>query len=469
MSAWNIAAKDLYLLLRDRRTFAILLLLPLVFIMIIGLTTGKLLGWRSTNQKLKIVAVDAVDYDSIGSAAFMASTGEDEAANDAKPLAPADREMERHLAGHIVVDILNGIQKAPGIDVRPLSDLKSELDATSGEMSDEEAALRLVRDGTVNAALIFRPDFYRKIYHTDLTDLAARNNNKPLPTDKLKSVGLELVAEHPDSSTASAISAVAGYQLLDVVMPIMGCRSERLQSLSVAERNSPKYRRLCGPVNTMQTTPPGKLLPPQKDDSTVSNTVYEELVPSYTVMFVFFLVNIMARSFLTERELGTMRRLRIAPVPGWAILVGKTVPFLVVSLVQTAVLFGAGRLLFGMSWGTDPWMLLPVIFATSCAATGLGLMIATLVKSDSQVSAYATTAVIILAGISGCFMPRKWLPDLMQQISLGTPHAWALIAYDQLLATNSPNLAIVWQCVGVLMGFAAGFFVVGSLRFGSVD
>ncbi len=186
-------------------------------------------------------------------------------------------------------------------------------------------------------------------------------------------------------------------------------------------------------------------------------------------MFVFFLVNIMARSFLSERELGTMRRLRIAPVPNWAILVGKTVPFLIVSLLQTAVLFVAGKLLFGMSWGAHPWMLLPIIFSTSAAATGLGLLIATLVKSDSQVSAYATTAVIILAGISGCFMPRKWLPDLMQQISLATPHAWALIAYDQLLVNGSPNLAIVWQCAGVLLGFAAGFFLVGTLRFGSVD
>ncbi|MBA3311677.1 MAG: ABC transporter permease [Planctomycetaceae bacterium] len=469
MSAWNITAKDLYLLLRDRRTFAVLLLLPLVFIMIIGLTTGKLLGWQSTNQKLKIVAVDATDYEAIGSRAFMAPLDGEEGAAATEPLPPADREAERRIAGHIVANVLNGIQKAPGIDVRTPSDLKSQLDLSASGSDEEQAAEALVADGTVNAALIFRPDFYRRVYHSDLTGLAARDNDKPLPAEKLKAMGIDLVAEHPDSSTASAIGAVIGYQMLDVILPIQGCRSERLQSLTLAERNSPRYRRLCGPVNAMQSSPPDKLLPPQKEGAAVSNSVYEELVPSYTVMFVFFLVNIMARSFLSERELGTMRRLRIAPVPVWAILVGKTVPFLIVSLIQTAVLFIAGRLLFGMSWGADPWMLLPVIFATSCAATGLGLMIATLVKSDAQVSAYATTAVIILAGISGCFMPRKWLPDLMQQISLATPHAWALIAYDQLLGTTAPNLATVWQCVGMLLAFAAGFFVVGSVRFGSVD
>jgi len=465
MSAWNIAAKDLYLLLRDRRTFAVLLLLPLVFIVIIGLTTGKLLGWRSTNQKLRIVAVDAIDYDAIGSSEFLAASSRE--TSGSRELSATEREAERKIARHIVADVLNGIQTAPGIDVQMLSALRAELDV--GNLNDEEAAEKLVAAGTVNAALIFRPNAYEKIYHLGLTEVAARNNEEPLPSQKLSEMGIDLVAEHPKSSTASAIGAIVGYQVRDVIEPILACRSERLQNLTIAERNDPRVRGLCGPVNAMQSAPPAKLLPPQQDEETANSSVYDELVPSYTVMFVFFLVNIMARSFLTERELGTMRRLRIAPVPNWAILVGKTMPFLIVSLLQTAVLFIAGKLLFGMSWGASPWMLLPIIFSTSAAATGLGLLIATLVRSDSQVSAYATTAVIILAGISGCFMPRKWLPDLMQQISLATPHAWALIAYDQLLANGSPNLAIVWQCAGVLMGFAAGFFLVGILRFGSVD
>jgi ABC-2 type transport system permease protein len=66
-------------------------------------------------------------------------------------------------------------------------------------------------------------------------------------------------------------------------------------------------------------------------------------------------------------------------------------------------------------------------------------------------------------------MPRQWLPDLMQQISLATPHAWALIAYDQLLSTPTPNLERVWRCVGMLFGFAAAFLAVGGFRFRTVD
>jgi ABC-2 type transport system permease protein len=62
-----------------------------------------------------------------------------------------------------------------------------------------------------------------------------------------------------------------------------------------------------------------------------------------------------------------------------------------------------------------------------------------------------------MAGISGCFMPRAWLPLPMQQISLATPHAWALIAYDQLLTTRRPDLERVWQSCLMLIAISGGY------------
>ena len=78
-------------------------------------------------------------------------------------------------------------------------------------------------------------------------------------------------------------------------------------------------------------------------------------------------------------------------------------------------------------------MLIPVIVATSMAATALGLLVATLVRSESQVSAYATILVITMGGISGCFTPRQWLPDAMREFSLTTP---ARLVADRLRRTT---------------------------------
>lgn len=218
--------------------------------------------------------------------------------------------------------------------------------------------------------------------------------------------------------------------------------------------------------------PVGSISPRSRKNITATGTrgnVYQILVPSYTVMFAFFLVNIMARSFISEREIGTLCRLRMAPISRAGLLLGKTAPFFIISLVQSTLLFLFGRLVFGMSWGALPAGLIPVVLCTSLAATTLGLFVASLARTESQVAAYATFVVISMAGISGCFMPREWQPQLMRQIGLFTPHAWALIAYDQLLVREHLNLAVVSGCCTMLLTFAGFFFAAGWWRFRTLD
>ena len=195
------------------------------------------------------------------------------------------------------------------------------------------------------------------------------------------------------------------------------------------------------------------------------NIVYQTIVPGFMVMFAFFLLNIMASSFINERKLGTLRRLQTSRISPIQLLWGKTLPFLVVSITQCTLLFVSGKFMFGMSWGRHPLMLLPVILATSLSATGLGLLLATIVRTESQVTSYSTALVIILAGISGCYMPRDWLPELMRTVSLGTPHAWALIAYQELLTRSRPDIAHVLKCCGVLTAMGTVCFAIGCLRF----
>src|ERR1700729_3829705 len=87
MKAWEITRKDLKILLRDARALFVLLVLPLVFITIIGLTMGKLLGWKNTNQMLRVGVVDAIAYEQIGQAGWDEDSEKDKSA-DVKAVDP---------------------------------------------------------------------------------------------------------------------------------------------------------------------------------------------------------------------------------------------------------------------------------------------------------------------------------------------------------------------------------------------
>ena len=80
--------------------------------------------------------------------------------------------------------------------------------------------------------------------------------------------------------------------------------------------------------------------------------------------------------------------------------------------------------------------------------------------SDETAEAHAIGAAGgVLAGISGSMMPREMMPEDMRQLSLITPHAWALNAYAQLLSRDTPMVEtqqVLLSC-GVLTAFGVGF------------
>jgi ABC-type multidrug transport system permease subunit len=205
---------------------------------------------------------------------------------------------------------------------------------------------------------------------------------------------------------------------------------------------------------------------------------YQVLVPSYTVMFSFFLVLTVGWVFVAERRGGTLLRLRAAPLTRGQILLGKLVPAFGLSLGQGVVLLAAGRLLFGMSWGPATWSLaqqagwlLLVVFCTSLAAMGLALLVAALARTEIQVALYGALPVLVLALIGGCVLPREMMPEQTQKLTLLTPQGWALDAYRELLGSavgsvQAPNLTIVLQACTALAGFGAVFLVLawGLLR-----
>lgn len=405
MRAWEITKKDLRLLARDRRTLAVLVALPMIFIAILGGTTGKLLGWKEGNQLLRISVVD---------------------------------ESRSELSARLI----KGLAANPGLT----------LDVVSGR----SAARKKIAEGGATVGMYIGPAFESRVEELRLGDLL--NPARGKLRDGLAFLDITFDYQPSFQGTGAIVSQLVVIPTLRVITPIIAGKNPFTANILKRTEES---------TGNNADEPSGQ--PAAVPGNSKNDIIYRQVVPSYTVMFVFFLVNIMARSFISEREMGTLRRLRIAPIGFGSLLLGKTVPFFAISLVQSVLLFLFGRLLFGMSWGEQPWLLIPIIVCTSMAATAMGLLVATLVRTDQQVSAYANFIVITMAGVSGCFMPRDWLPPVMQTLSLATPHAWALMAYHATLSTDAVDCAAVYRSCAMLVGFAALFFGLGWWRFRTMD
>jgi len=195
----------------------------------------------------------------------------------------------------------------------------------------------------------------------------------------------------------------------------------------------------------------------------VDPDTYQQNVPGYTVFGVFAIVGTMASSILAEKRDGTFRRLLVAPLPKPILLAGKILPYYLVNLIQIAIMFGAAHLLFGLAFG-DPVALVTMGMALAAAATGLGIMIAALGKTDAQTSGLTMLLTLTLSAVGGCMVPTYIMPGFLETLSRFTPHAWAMAGFQDVLVRGYALAGILPEA-GVLLGFAGVFFLIGVWRF----
>jgi ABC-2 type transport system permease protein len=208
-----------------------------------------------------------------------------------------------------------------------------------------------------------------------------------------------------------------------------------------------------------------------EDEETVviPDNIFAMIVPSFVVMFAFFIVGAMSAELLKERQEGTLRRLIAAPLHRWTIIAGKMLAYIGLVLIQVAIIFGVANLFFDMPVGNSLTGLLAVSLALGLTATALGMLVASLAKTDKQADSTGILLGFVLAAVGGCFMIGTPVPlyqqgGMVQTISRLIPHAHALIAYGKLINQNAGLLDVLPQ-IGLLMVYTLAFFAIAVWRF----
>ncbi|MEC3885148.1 ABC transporter permease [Halobacillus sp. HZG1] len=188
---------------------------------------------------------------------------------------------------------------------------------------------------------------------------------------------------------------------------------------------------------------------------------FEQNVPGYTVMYAFFIIMFAGRSFINERNDGTFRRILAAPVDKWQLFMGKMIPNYIIGIIQVVVLFGFGNIVFDMSLGSSFLGLLIVTLSLVWSSSCLGMLIAATFKTDSQISGWSVLLALTLAALGGTMVPLFIMPEIMQNIALITPHAWALTGYQNLLVRGLGFQDVLLH--SMVLGAFGLFFLIISL------
>jgi len=171
-----------------------------------------------------------------------------------------------------------------------------------------------------------------------------------------------------------------------------------------------------------------------------------------------------AEVLVDERLRGTLKRMLVMPTSRALILGGKVLATVLTGLLQIAILLVGGAVLFNVGWDRAPLAVVAVSVTFALAVAGMGLLLATFVKTGGQASSAVVGLSMTTAALGGAWFPLEVTPPLFRQIVQVLPSTWAVRAYEDILARGA-TLCDVLPSAGVLLGFAVLFTVIGVLRF----
>lgn len=187
-------------------------------------------------------------------------------------------------------------------------------------------------------------------------------------------------------------------------------------------------------------------------------------VLSIVVMFVSVLFA--AVSVIKEKKMGTMTRLRMAPVSIFWFVVGKiSITLLIVSL-QIILLFAVSFALFQVEMN---WVMVPVAFIVACAlavtSAAAGMIIASIARTENTAILASLVICIPLMFLSGVFFPWELMLPEIRTASFVSPLTNAVNVLNSLLIYSKMGIDLknVLLSSGYLVFWSVASLLISTL------
>jgi ABC-2 type transport system permease protein len=171
-----------------------------------------------------------------------------------------------------------------------------------------------------------------------------------------------------------------------------------------------------------------------------------------------------ALSVVREKEFGTMEQVRMAPITTAQFVVGKTIPFLAISMVSSVLIVLVSGLLFGLPMRGSWWLLLLALSLFLTGALGTGLLVSTI--ADTQEVAFQ--AALLLAFLptfllSGFIFPISNMPTAIQVITYAIPARYFLIALRGIVL-KGVGIEVIAPQLGALAVYTFAVLALAAVR-----
>lgn len=172
-----------------------------------------------------------------------------------------------------------------------------------------------------------------------------------------------------------------------------------------------------------------------------------------------------ALAIVKEREQGTMEQLIVTPIKSWELMLGKIIPYLIVTLFNTLALIWLGGLIFGVEVVGSYWQLVGLSMIFSLGSLGMGVLISNLSESQMQAMYLAVFIVLIPAIIlSGLMLPRDGMPAFTYWFGEFMP-VTHFLEITRGIMLKGVDATILWGSIWPMIALSIVYFLASVFTF----
>ncbi len=291
-------------------------------------------------------------------------------------------------------------------------------------LSSADQATKMIDDAQIRAAIVIPTDFSDKLLSNETADI-------------------QVLVDGMDSNAATT---VLGY-----------VQAVTLQySQKIALKNLARIGR-------------GSYIPVQFDARVWYNPELKSakfLVPGL-IGFILAITAVIATSLsiVKEKERNTMEQIDVSPVHPAELIVGKMIPYAIISLIAAALVITAAYFMFDVVVKGSYLYLFGATLLFVIAALSIGLFVSTV--ADSQQVAFQLASLVSMLPtmiLSGFMFPISSMPWWLQILTNITPAKFYLVILRSIIL-KGVGLSAFWDQVGYIMIFTAVMMFISIRRF----
>jgi len=188
-------------------------------------------------------------------------------------------------------------------------------------------------------------------------------------------------------------------------------------------------------------------------------------IPGVIASIAFLIPIILtAQAIVREREIGTLEQIMVTPIRSWELMLGKTLPFALIGLLDVIMIALIGVFWFEVPLRGNPLVLLSGAVLFLMSSVGVGLFISTICSTQQQAQISTFFFTMPAFTLSGFAFPIENMPEWIQYLTYANPLRYFLVIIRGVFLKGN-GLDILWPQMLALGILGTFMIVLSSLRF----